>query len=400
MTKSLRIIISFCFLVNYSAYGQTLTGEQLLQYLQDFDSVYKSGFTASGTFRQDGMIKNWQFTTSSNQAAYQEDVEEILHPGKINRFIALRQVYYWGEEFHAKYAFVGKVSKTGKLAEWSRESPGLATAGSLNIDDPDAPTYTLPLNRTLMCLGRGYLKYIKEITDVESLENGFLSATASGLDRSLRPGAKWTLIIDPKAAYMVREAKFYKRGRDKPSLIITNSGTKWHGSFCVPEKIEWYGFSRLAVDKPYSSISKAIDKELLEYAKKTMKSPFLIHTDVSEQRMVPEFRTQYNAGQLFPKDYEGLDLEVLDYKSPSVKPKEDITLVGLKGKTPREQAPGQNDESRDVTSKQAESPDIKSSPPPGTITTDSGTKRVVAGIVLVLAGMSGIGYLTFRLCRR
>jgi hypothetical protein len=401
--KSLSIIVSFCFLVNYSAYGQTLTGEQLLQYLQDFDSIYQSGLTVSGTFELDGMTKKWQLTTSPNQAAYQEDVVEVLDSRKIGRFIALRQVYYWGAELQAKYDFVGKVWETGKLTEWSRDSPGLAKAASLKIDDPDAPTYTLPLNRTLMCLGRRYSKYITEITDVKLLENGFLSVTANGFDRSKRPGAKWMLIIDPNAAYMVREAKLYIRGKDKPSLTVKNSGTKWHGSLCVPEKIEWQGFSRLTVDKPYNSVSKVTDEALLKYAKMTMKSPFLVHTDVSEQRMVPEFRTQYNAGQLFPKGQEGLDGDVLDYKPPAVKPEADIALVRLKpkeDKTSREQAPEQNDESWDVNSEEPKIPDSKSSLPLGTATTSSGTKRVVTWIVLALAVAAGIVYLSFRVCRR
>lgn len=293
--------------------GKTLTNEQLLQYLHNFDSAYKAGFSASGTYKRGGMIVKWQFSSSSTESAYQEDVVEAFSPSVVDEFSVLRRVYYWGDSFHAKYDFVGTLKEIGKLTEWSRESPGLAKAGNLMIDDPDATTYKLPLKQIWMSMGRGYSEHIDSIVEIETQKNGLLAVKAIGKDISNRPGAKWELIIDPDSAYMVREANMYSKGKDHPTIGVKNSGTKWHGSLCVPEKNDWRAFfTRLVNNEPYSSISSVTDKELLEYSQLTMKPPFLVHTDYSDQRMTTEYRSQYEAGALFPGDNEDIELDALE----------------------------------------------------------------------------------------
>lgn len=329
--RKISFMMLFFSYLSFGLYGQTITNEQLLKYLKDFDSSYKSGFTASGTYKRGEMIIKWQFTSSNNELAYQEDVVEAFGPSALNNFCDLRRVYYSGNKYHARYDFVGTLTKEGKLTDWSRESAGLAKAGSLMIDDPDAPTYKLPLKQVWMSMGRGYSEHISDIVGIKEVANGLLSVTAIGTDISNREGAKWELLVDPDAAYMVREAKMYQDGKDKPSIYMKNSGTKWYGSLCVPEKNDWKAFySRSINNNPYMSISDSVDTKLLSYAKKTMAPPFLVDTDFSDQRMVPEYRSQYKEGALFSGDNGDIGLDGLNSENPNpnsnIRPKSDSEL--------------------------------------------------------------------------
>jgi len=82
-------------------------------------------------------------------------------------------------------------------------------------------------------------------------------------------------------------------------MSISNSGLKWYGSRCVPEKAECKGKYMDASFEIQSASSEA-DSEFLKHAKDTMRPPYLIHTDVSDQRVTPRLHISYDAGKLSP----------------------------------------------------------------------------------------------------
>ena len=284
-----------------------LDGKEILDKLKSIDAVYAAAFSASGT-RPGWPKRKWKFTMFRGRIALEEEVVEIPKPKETTkksrygptqkgRFIAMRSTFYVGPTAQAKYDWVGRIPRYGPLDPWPQNGPGPATAGSLNVDDPDAPTYMLPIKRTLWCLGRGYSKYIIKIRNVSRQEDGRLKVAADGLNMSLRPGAKWELVIQPDAEYMVRSAKMDYRNRRSS---FTNSGLKRHGPHCVPEKGECKG-GFISASFEFQSASFEADVEFLRRAKATMQPPYLIHTDVSDQRKTPELMIQYDAGKTSPQ---------------------------------------------------------------------------------------------------
>ena len=322
ITASAIIILVGFAAIYYKADHQTTastqpveSGTEILKYLQDFDSLYRSGFTISGTYRRDSFEKKWKITTSNEKIAYEEEVINILKlPDEAKgRWYPLRRTWLITPKLQAEHSFVGRIYEVGKLPPWPENSPGTATSGKLDIADPDAPSYIFPIKKALWSLGRGYSEYITQITNVTQLENGLLSVTAEGTDVSNRPGARWELLIDPDAAYMVREAKLYPAGDNKLFVSVVNSGTKWVGSLCVPEQTQLKEplVGTRATEHLSKTVSNSTDEAFLEYVELALKRPYLVHTDIVDHRMSPELRLSYNAGSLFPTGSKDQEQDIL-----------------------------------------------------------------------------------------
>ena len=380
-----------------SACGQD-SGDEILKRLRDFDSVYLSGFTISGT-SPGPFKKKWKITTSDGRIAYEEEVVEVLALKNKGQFVPLRRVCFVGPKAHAQYDFVGRVHEVGELPPWPENSPGLATAGCLDIAVPEAPTYKLPIKKVLWSLGRGYSEHITAITNVKPRDDGLLLVTAEGTDVSNRPGARWEMVIDPKAAYMVRQAELYRGAEQTAFLSIVNSGTKWVGARCVPERTQLKApfEGTRAFEHQHETASDRTDQEFLRHAELTMNRPYLVHTDVHDHRMSPELYLAYNAGELFPQGSKGQELDIgLDALAPDEQPDD---LNSLAGQTPPATQPAE-----------LQNPALESNSAPNTptVVTDrvadsvraSQIKRNVAWVVLALSVVIGIGYLAFHFARR
>jgi len=318
----------------------TKAGRELLRKLRSIDAAYVRSFTASGKRGGGPTKKKWKFAMYRGRIALEEDAIEIFkekvanlkqlgRPGPRDAvpMLALRSTFFVGPTAQAKYDWVGKVPCYGRQAPLPGNSPGPATAGALDVADPDAPTYMLPIKRTLWCLGRGYSKHITMIRDVKKQEDGRLVVAADGLDMAFRPGAGWELVIDPNAEYMVRSAALVDN-RDR-RFSFTNSGLVRRGKHCVPTKGQSKG-SFIGASFEFLSASFDADVEFVKRAKATMQPPYLIHTDVTDQRRTPERYMSYEAGKMSPKGGKpGFELEwekeaVFDLRekvAPSSEPK-------------------------------------------------------------------------------
>lgn len=425
--KAIHMLSFFLFLgFANPAVGQALDAAALLKQLKSLDSVYEATFTASGSylfvasfFPPDlpPLRKKWQLTMSNGKIAYEEEVievlkwEDVLSPnqdiperrqtGSLRSrgepMTALRTTYFFGPTAQAKYDFVGKIPPYGLLPPWPENSPGLATAGSLAFDDPDTGAYRFDIRRTLWSLGRGYSAYITNIKDVAKQEDGLISVIAEATDISSRQGAKWELVIDPSAAYMVRSAKLYRMGTNQPqpTISIVNSGVKWHGSRCVPEKSEWkdsYVGGR-SISNEFHSASSEADMEFLKHAEGTMRRPYLVHTDVADLRMTPELTVQYRAGDLFPKGRKGLEEAILFEQFEKSNDK-----TGMPSSTRDISSQSKESRGQDVRTADVEAGDIQT--PLGVQDLAKGrhsTKLVVAWIILIATVIIGAVYLTVRI---
>ena len=318
--------------------GDSPDGKEVLKQLKSLDAAYETAFTASG-IRPGRLKKKWKLTMLDGEIVYQEQVVEIAGPVeartgpavppsapkpaddktkpsnprggikraeyRIGEFVAFRSTFYVGPKVQAQHDWVGRIRGYGPLDPWPENSPGPATAGFLGVVKPDAPTYMLLIKRPLLSLGRGYSRYIADVKEVRREESGHLKVTADGIDLGFRVGAKWELLIDPDAAYMVRSAKMVDAKQRTTS--ITNSGLKRYGPRCVPEKAECKG-AFIDASFEIESASPEADVEFLKRAKAAMRPPYLIHMDVHDERVTPGLYVPYDAGKTSPqgrrKDWE------------------------------------------------------------------------------------------------
>lgn len=76
-----------------------------------------------------------------------------------------------------------------------------------------------------MATGRSFGEKLTAVTRVmtENLPPDQVAVEASGNDGGSLTG-KWILKLEPRADYLVREARFYREGENEPTTVVTNTG--------------------------------------------------------------------------------------------------------------------------------------------------------------------------------
>lgn len=177
-----RVILAF--LIVGLALGHDVQPESVLEHLRAMDSVYRAGFTVSGTYVHANPDKSympptrkvWKLTMSDSRIAYDEEVVEVLRWQEVldpdtktpevnpaedgDYMMTLRAIVVVSPTTQAKYTFFGQIPPIGKIPPRLEESPGLATSGYIAYVEPDAPTYMFQIQQTLWSIGRDYSDYI------------------------------------------------------------------------------------------------------------------------------------------------------------------------------------------------------------------------------------------------
>jgi len=229
-------------------------GSAVLDKIKRYDSIYEAGFSVSGTRKgQDFVIpfqfvevrRNWRFTFESGRCGYLMEIIEYEEPkfqkperdrGSLNAdgwllvSIRTRQWGYWGEDLSGNHYedTVMKISPENEVVE-------IGKMYNVSLFGPKDAGPNVPKRAVLWSLGRFYSRIIDEITFVTESTNGRITVSALGRKGDGEPG-RWELEIEPAAAWMVREARFYSDA--KPDVInceMQNSGTTWSGSYCIPQ---------------------------------------------------------------------------------------------------------------------------------------------------------------------
>lgn len=247
----------FAVLIGSRVEAQDPKGEEspalVLEKLKDFDSIFESGFTVSGTWRhQDvyrvrarlrhNVTRRWTLTFDGNRVGYRLNVTDYEKPAYRKELaedpdammgfdVRTRQWGYWGSDLLGHhYEDTGvRVTPSGDVIEGEK-----TFRSSLYGTTDDSPS---PFKRTVLwSLGRFFSKHIDQVTRVEQLPEGRLAVSALG-KMSDRDRGRWELEIEPAAAWMVRKARFYwDRHPDEVGCEMTNHGTTWSGSHCIPEQ--------------------------------------------------------------------------------------------------------------------------------------------------------------------
>ncbi|MBI4578721.1 MAG: HEAT repeat domain-containing protein, partial [Planctomycetes bacterium] len=284
--------------------GELPTAADLLAKLRRFDDLYRGGFTASGTHSAPSssgypVTTKWLLTMGDGRlvlvqrplpvaddaatkpadrksgvgnghpdpAWSNQETENVIFTGPA--FIAQRQVHRIVTPDHKD----GVDSTTVSL-----EKPGT--------------TYDFLVGKVLWTTGRGYANRIDEITEIKPGPDGLIRAKAGGSRGS--PGESWELLVDPRADYMVRSAKLFRRGQTEPWVVVTNSGLRRSEGRCLPERAVWT-MGSMGTDVPYTfeTLSAKPDLDLIHETEANMQARPKGTATVMDSRLRPDVNTTY-----------------------------------------------------------------------------------------------------------
>lgn len=238
----------------YAIEASMAENSSVLQTLRNFDSIYESGFTVSGTRQSEDIIlrgrlsldvkRRWRLTFDGDRVGYAMEVISYQKPEyqpsarrdsdadeTLRIAVRTRQWGYWGHDLSGNHyedtviavTPAGQVTETGKMHNSSLFGP--------RDEGPLAPRRAF-----LWSLGRFFSKHLDQVTRVEESADGRLTVSALGRKGERQPG-RWELEIDPAAAWMVRKARFYWDIKpDRVNVEMRNEGAVWSGSYCIPQE--------------------------------------------------------------------------------------------------------------------------------------------------------------------
>jgi len=294
------------------------TGDDLLETLRNIDSVYRSGFTISGTEvipRSEmrpvipPIPMRWTLSMNDSKVAIIHEATELPNPEFVPE--SSHQHRSYAPSGHMVVGLFTKRSvifndmfsgqcrtDTVVLVAPDNQVEKKGTATVVQYFPPHTPDLSLPVKKALWPAGRGFSQYLDEVIKIETLSDGKLLVLAKGRESDFNLG-KWRLVVDPQAVYMVRKAEFFSDqfGSNKPMIVTSNTGTRWLGKCCIPESSEWthkVSSYKLHHKATLESASFEINAKLIEMAEKNMSPPYPRNTVLIDDRVKPAKMTRIN----------------------------------------------------------------------------------------------------------
>lgn len=308
------------------------TRSKVLENLKKYDAIYESGFSASGTGEGKdlltlrsgaflGVKRRWKLTYGDDRFGYTADVidheklryqhvaerqgterrpvgqtsgqdENADRPG-LPTWIRTRRWGYWGHDLSGHY-YEDTLFEVTPKDEATVRAKGLKVCvhGPRDIG-PTPSKYGF-----LWAFGRTFSKQLDKVTRVEQSKDGLLVVSALGRGHGHTNG-RWELDIDPDAAWMVRKARFYSNAQPERLVTeMTNSGTVWSGSYCIPKEAKINCFRPIgAVETKHLTFDPVVgsfDERLYSTVQQAVvhnKEPRL---EVHDYRVSPKTVTQPN----------------------------------------------------------------------------------------------------------
>jgi len=298
-----------------------IDGPGLLQKLRDLDAAYTAKLTIEGTEVRtppypgvSPMTMKVTFTIAGNRCAVVQEAVElpkvkflpetprqrrrslstnvvVHHKGKRLVHLMTKRTVFLGPVFcsSVRTSTVLLVDRDGKVEV-------LGENRIIDLYRPDSLDLVGSRDYRLWGIGRGFSRYIDEITRVEKRPDGLLAASAVG--SFAQPGT-WALTVNPDEAYLVHDAKFTPRGLSRPAVTIANKGLRRIGTACFPEEGAWVfpiALTQGEQAKP-KSIRFEADSKLLAVAEKLVRGPHPPKTWVSDERVHPPLYHEVKPGQ-------------------------------------------------------------------------------------------------------
>ena len=222
--------------------------QQLLATLKRIDGEYARGFTATGTMVKPSLsgrqqLFEWKLTMGDGQLVLQQRAVDDAGQGPVVGRI--EYTIYTGPTSMASI-HRGRMWVDGELQD---------TSTSVSFEPPGR-TYDLLVGRVLWPLGRGYSRSIERITDIRAAPDGTLIVAADAPKVGLE--VHWELEVDPKADFIVRTAKRFRRDDLEPSYIASNRGILSATDRCIAHTAAWQEGPR---GEPMSISVKSVSAE-------------------------------------------------------------------------------------------------------------------------------------------
>ena len=250
-------ILSLSTLVIGSATTLAQDAAEVMSRLKSFDSIYASGYTVSGTRKSKDVLvrgkvmvdstRQWRLTLEGERVGYVIEMVDYETPkyrppdreapggDKVMRIpIRTRQWGYWGKDLSGNH-----YEDTILAIDPNDECKEQGKMHNSSLFGPRDIGPNAPKRAILWSQGRFFSRYLEKINTVGKSSSGLVVVSAKGHMGDGDSG-RWELEIDPKAAWMVRRARFFSNL--KPDIIgceMRNSGTVWSGVYCIPEKAQF-----------------------------------------------------------------------------------------------------------------------------------------------------------------
>ncbi len=156
----------------------------------------------------------------------------------------------------------------------------LGKHASIDFVKPDAPTYSFPYRKIVWSLGRGFFKYIEDITSVTRLPNGNLQCEATVHDYDSK-SKRWELVIDPRQDFLVMSATYFRNS--KPYYQVDVKETSQLGDMFLSKKTNWRGPLGAKAQWACESVELQSDPELMETVRRELFGPYSTSADVHDE---------------------------------------------------------------------------------------------------------------------
>ena len=224
----------------------------VLENVKKYDAIYESGYSVSGTmveqfpFNADTGARRreerrWKFTHDGNRWGWKGEVIHFEIPENqkagSEMVVRTRDWGYGGNDASGLYFQDTNFRVTAK-----NETTETGKGPMVVLYGPRARHATIGVYDYMWALGRMFSKELDKVTRVERSKDGLIVVSARGrnpvYEHDVNQGnGRWELDIEPAAAWMVRKARYYPSGEpDQVYTKMTNSGTVWSGSYCIPKE--------------------------------------------------------------------------------------------------------------------------------------------------------------------
>jgi hypothetical protein len=299
---------------------------EVIRKLQNYDKVYLTALSASGTVQRGPsplspltptVLKTWRYSVSDRRIALVESsTDEVLKsaifkyqpPAKeldnlLGRGLSHDEAGNMIDSVKTSGAWSFENDRSARLSGNTvvRVSPGgelLSTKKSqiFSYYGPEATTLTVPILFVNWVMGRGFSPCLQQITSVQFSADGTLDIVAVGSFGPKPDGGKWELNVDQNSQYLVRKATFYAKNQTIAFVNISNQSITHDGACIYPadgtcELLMSDDTAPIRTKFTFSKVRLATDEALLVEARKLTDDASAPGSVIADSRVQPEKHT-------------------------------------------------------------------------------------------------------------
>ena len=324
----LPILLTIClFLQNASLLKAETTApspDEILETMTAFDKAFKSSFTATGTssvipsrrYAWPAVPATWKLSMDGDRTLLIMNTKEIVTPAddkpmdvpkklvastgisldKTTPGIPAKRIFFLGPKTATEMSGYAGAEHEGKTPDQIGDG---AMSWVIRFTSPKDPALTFLVKKTVWSMGRGFSEHIKEFIEIDDVGDGKFVCKGIGTGLGNISGS-WEVTVDTNSGYLVRSARFIRKGHTEPSYEIQTSGTKRAGGQWVAESSLWSDrFIGEGVKELPQSVEKASpepDMEFFQKIEQSLLGPYPGDGVVIDTRLKPIFTQPFRKG--------------------------------------------------------------------------------------------------------